>query len=349
MENSQNDSNELSQEEQLDQVTALLDGAPTGESGEMDTTDDPETGLPDGEQVEITDDQEEEAEEQDEQQAAPEIEAETLAELAEQFGVPVEKLYDIQIPMPAGGDPITLGQFKDRVAELRQIDAQREQVRRQATKAQQVEQELQRVLQSVQGAPKEIQQAQADLIALQKQAQGVDWAKFERRDPGKAALARQKLQEAMGNAQARLQRAMQATQQATQHVRQQRLAAARDQVLQQVQEWRNPDVAVNDIREIRDVFTQTYGFNPDELMQVDDPRVVMVMRAHAKLLKQAGDADVAVKRVQQAPRHLRPVKSKRTTQGQKRQAKLNERARQSGSMEDTTAAVSNLLSSHGIR
>ena len=349
MENSQNDSSELSQEEQLDQVSALLDGAPTSESGEMDTTDEPETGILDGEQVEITDDQEEEADEQDEQQAAPEIEAETLAELAEQFGVPVEKLYDIQIPMPAGGDPITLGQFKDRVAELRQIDAQREQVRRQATKAQQVEQELQRVLQSVQGAPKEIQQAQADLMTLQKQAQGVDWEKFERRDPGKAALARQKLQDAMRGAQARLQRAYQATQQATEQVRQRRLFAAKDAVLQNIQEWKDPEVAAHDIREIQDVFSRNYGFDPGELMQVDDPRVVMVMRAHAKLLKQVGEADAAVKRVQKAPRHLRPVKSKRTTQGQKRQVQLNERAKQSGSMEDTTAAVSNLLSIHGIQ
>ena len=349
MENSQNDSPELSHSEQLDQVTALLDGAPTNGLGDMEQADDPETG-PEGElEVETTGEQEEETEQQDEQQAAPEIEAETLAELAEQFGLPVEKLYDIKIPMPAGGDPITLGQFKDRVAELSQLDAQREQVRQQAMSAQQVEQELRQVLQSVQGAPQAIQQAQADLITLQKQAQGVDWAKFERRDPGKAALARQKLQDAMQGAQMRLQKAYQATQQASEQVRQRRLFAAKDAVLQNIQEWRNPEVAANDIREIADVFGRNYGFDPGELMQVDDPRVVMVMRAHAKLLKQVGEADAAVKRVQKAPRHLRPVRSKRTTQGQKRQVQLNERAKQSGSMEDTTAAVSNLLSSHGIR
>lgn len=47
-----------------------------------------------------------------------------LKEIAERLGVSVKDLYDLEIPMKDGEPPITLGEFKDRAAELMTVEAQ---------------------------------------------------------------------------------------------------------------------------------------------------------------------------------------------------------------------------------
>jgi hypothetical protein len=57
-----------------------------------------------------------------EQEAEPAEMPDTLEALAEKSGLKVKDLYKVKIPMPDGEEPITLGQFKDRLKDLSRAD-----------------------------------------------------------------------------------------------------------------------------------------------------------------------------------------------------------------------------------
>jgi len=54
--------------------------------------------------------------------ATPAEVPDTLEAIADKAGLKVKDLYNVKIPMPAGEEPITLGQFKDRIKDLRRAD-----------------------------------------------------------------------------------------------------------------------------------------------------------------------------------------------------------------------------------
>ena len=108
-------------------VADLLFPPPEGETPEnppradnpevdnQDSTDGPEMVAP----PEIP---EEDQAEGEQPEAEPAEMPDTLEALATKAGLKVKDLYNVKIPMPAGEEPVTLGQFKDRLKDLTRAD-----------------------------------------------------------------------------------------------------------------------------------------------------------------------------------------------------------------------------------
>lgn len=328
----------LSEAEALDSISDLISGAPA--PGDEEEPESPAEMPEEGEEGE-------ESEETREEEAVEETqELRSLPDLAEYLGVSIEDIYDLELPMPDGRDPIKLGQWKDRETEIARLQ---EDLQRQRERYEQAEAQVEAALSAAQYIPQEVQDAQLEVKRLYDQAQSVDWARFEQKEPGRAALAKQKLQEAIGKAQYKLQQVAQNAHQVQQQANAQRVLQEQRILLEAIPEWRNPETAKAEIRQMVDTLSKRYGFSEQELMSLSDHRTVLAIRDYVRLLEKAGDANAAMKRVQNAPKHLRPVKGAvRRTADQKRQAELTKRAKQLGTPDAQAAAVSNLLSSRGI-
>lgn len=101
------------------------------------------------------------------------------------------------------------------------------------------------------------------------------------------------------------QRAEQLTQQQMQQMQAQSLAAAREQLLERLPEWKKPEVAKKEQRQVAD-YLRTLGYQDAEIAQAADPRAI-VMAKKAMLYDQLQASRPAVeRRVASAPRMVRP-------------------------------------------
>jgi hypothetical protein len=329
---------------QLDQISALLEGAPSAM---------PEPNAREGLDLELdattkVDDEPESGSEAEEgaAQAPSQGEIQDLAGLAQAIGVDQEWLYSLKIPMPDGRDPVTLGQFKDQVT---QVERDRQAVEKQRIELAEAEARVQAALNVTQQVPEVVQAAYADVKAIEQQYATIDWEQFEKKSPGQAALARQKLNDAYAQAKAKLGTVVNQVQAMQQQFFQQQSQAQIKTLLEKVPEWRDKATAVRERDLIMNTMTE-YDVDPRELFVVNDHRYIRAMRDLAILKAEKRGADAALKRVQGAPRNLRPINNaaQRQTAGQRQQAELSKRAKELGTPAAQRAAVANLLSLKGI-
>jgi|PlaIllAssembly_1097288.scaffolds.fasta_scaffold96176_3 hypothetical protein len=326
----------------VDQIASLLEGAP-GASPDPDARE----GLDLEPTTEVEEGQETAPEtEGGEAQAPSQGEIHDLASLAKAIGVDTEWLYSLQLPMPDGRDPLTLGQFKDQVT---QLDRDRQAIEKQRIELAQAEARVTAALNVTQQVPQAVQEAYADVKAIEQQYARVDWEQFEKKSPGQAALARQKMNDAYAAAKAKLGTIVGQVQHMQQELIQQQSREQIQHLLEKVPEWRDKATAIRE----RDMIMNTmieYDVDPRELFVVNDHRYVRAMRDLAILKAQARGADASLKQVRQAPKNLRPVNNAalRQSAGQRQQAELVKRAQALKTPASQRAAVANLLSLKGI-
>lgn len=117
---------------------------------------------------------------------------EDLNSLAEAIGVPIEKLYTLEMGLPGGGK-MTLGQYKDNAVKYGNIDEKISQLDKQREDLAQQKAEISQLRTQAMTMPDELLQAQARVKQIEAAYQSVNWAEFEANDPGKAALEKQNL------------------------------------------------------------------------------------------------------------------------------------------------------------
>lgn len=152
-----------------DQVRDLLfppDTAETQDPAAEETQPEPQPGQID--RQDEADHREGEPEASEDQPA--ETPANDLAALAEKAGITVKELYKVQIPMADGEQPITLGQYKDRVRDLQRVDALRAEVEDSQNQSQADRLQFQRELQTVAQA---MQQGRLDEQTLKQARDGL--------------------------------------------------------------------------------------------------------------------------------------------------------------------------------
>lgn len=258
----------------------------------------------------------------------------TLGQLAEAIEVDAEYLYGIEIGMGAGQDSIPLGKLKDAYKEA-------------VTDKQALEQQLQAQTEQLKTAQTGVSQNQAlsndmievksQLAQINQQFNEVDWAEYEKQDPGAAALARQKFQEAFGQAQRQMGQLSQVQQQG----RQESMREGAGKLLDAIPEWKDAEVREKERSEIKSMLMSA-GYPAQAIVLEADPVATILARELIQLRAEKQTAQAAVEKVHSAPKVLKGRGKFAEKSGQK-SAELKAKFKQTGKRTDELSAVKSIL------
>lgn len=285
---------------------------------------------------------------------APEEEAEehptsteeirTVADFAKAAGWAPEDLYALPVRLD-NGEEIPLGQMKDALQvaqrERAEIKEMREGLARQYQELQQVERHM---VVGTQKLTQEVQDAHSSVMAVQERFNAIDWEQLAQTDPGRAALLQQQIASEYSGAKMHAAQVEQKHLEVQQQAMQRIVAEENARFLSAVPEWRNPEVAQAEAKELDGFLMQKVGFRPDELQTVVDARMrVVALMALRWYQHQSSVAEVA-KKVRVAPKKVvAPGKGVTKPVALRKVDSLVQRAKTSGKRQDQVAAISALL------
>lgn len=295
----------MAQDNAVAQVSALLNGTPSGKEEALPTEqavedDELQEDEDHGREAIISEDADEEELEEGDEEGGDEGDDErpmTLKQLAEAIEVDVDYLYEIEIGMGDNQDPIPVGKLKDVYQEAIRNNTQlQEKLTSQAAEYEQKNLGAQQNRQvSEQG-----QAAEYEIRDVEQKFREIDWDRFEAESPGQAALARQKFMERHQTARQTLQ-----------HVSQQEKAND-DEYMQQmgvklnelIPTWSDPAVRSKEQGQIRELLSGM-GFTQEMINGVRDPLAISVVHRLVKAEAKLAGGAAEVKRVRSAPKVLR--------------------------------------------
>lgn len=300
---------------------------------EINATQEPEQAEP--EATEVTEEVIEatsEAEGVEEPNAEEDIKS--IADLAKAIEVEPEYLYGMEIGMGDGQPAVPLGELKDKYQES---------LRERATLETQL-QEQQAFVKQAQTGQNQNQQASNELIEasgrlneINRQYNAIDWAEYEAKDAGEAALARQKFHEAANQTQSQIQ-------QINQYQQQQQAVSMQDAAMQLtalIPEWKDVDIKQREQKQIRDAMLGA-GYSEQAVANIADPIAVSAWRELLQLRAEKAGASAAIEKVKSAPKVLKG--RGRTAESSTRVNDLVTKARSSGNKYDALAAAKAVLS-----
>jgi hypothetical protein len=212
-------------------------------------------------------------------ESSTEVKIETIADLAGYLEVEPDFIYGLKIKLSESGEPVPLGEIKDKLQEYQRQagDIEREKANLEAERQNWLQQ-LQQVQQYGGQLSEREQQAQAQMAAAKAEFDRINWDELEKLDPGRAALDQQKLLRKFNIAKHQLTEAQQERQQMQQGMFQQYKAEQDRLLLDRVPEWRDSDRAMKDIHGILSWMQERYRFTSDEINQAVDWRHRDVLR-----------------------------------------------------------------------
>ena len=282
-------------ETDLVEAEALQEEIPEGETAEA-----PGEEIPEGETAEAED-----------------TELYTVSSLAAAIGWEASDLYDVAIPMADGEEPVTLGKIKDDYqALMREKQTMDTQIEELTVKANNV----QDMTQQGQGVSQEMVEIFGEMDNIKNQYANINWDEEEKANPGQAALAKQKFQEAFNTAQGKLGQA----QQKMAHYQQQTLHAAAGKMMELIPTWQDTAVRKVDQGKIRQVLLEV-GYGEKIINGMRDPFAMQLLHELVGLREKVAGYETAgtaaVKQVRKAPKMIgnKRVGAKATTKN-----KINE-------------------------
>jgi hypothetical protein len=331
------------------QITAiseqLLAGAEPPEKRREDATLEGEATSPEGDSAISAEGTEQPA---GESPAAEEIR--TIAELAKVLEVEPEFLYSLEFnlgEMGPDGKPvgIKLGELKDKLQGYERDRGEIEQQREKLTQERQlIMQQARELFSGGQRLQQELIDARARIQAIVSQRDSIDWKEFERLDPGRAALERQRYAELLQDAGVNFQRTQQQAAQQSAAVEASYRQAQDQELLKAIPEWRDREVALREANAIGEWAARKYGYTPDDLRFAVDWQHRDILRKAYLYDALQGKAAETQQHVRQAPKVLTPGAGipRSQLQSQKLNA-LKEQARKSGKKGDQIAAARAIL------
>jgi len=216
-------------------------------------------------------------------------------------------------------------------------------------KTQQLSQERQQFLTEREAVQAERQQYAVLLNRLQERLTDEpepNWAELKERDPVEYAVQKEEWRErkeAIRAAEMEKQRLAQQQMQEQANQHQARLQQEKEQLLEKVPEWADPEVATKEQQELVEFATDVMNFTTEEVAQVYDHRVLLLLRKAAQMhrLEQRAKKTRTKKQTRgpapAKPGNRRAAKPKR--QQAKRQQAAMDRLRQDGSVNAAAAAL----------
>lgn len=310
-----------------------------------------ETGDQEIDQEDVEDSTEEndevekdEAEEEDET-TAEESEVQTINELASFLEVEEGQLYDIQIPLGDGLEPISIGKLKDSHMEVERSKAQL--VNDRASFEQDVEQFKQEVQQNqnVPAMNEELMGAAVQMESIKQQFNTIDWDAFEQQDAAKAMLHQQKLERAYAQAENQYKSLIEGYNKKQKDAMEAMKVKSRTAILEKIPEWKDPKVFQQEGDAIGNILTE-YGYTAKEISSIYEPRLSALLRDYMKLKIKSDKANTTVKKLRLTPKKL--PSSSSTTKKVVKKAQLKktiDKAKGSRDIRDKVGAVSQLINS----
>jgi hypothetical protein len=225
----------------------------------------------------------------------------TLSQLAKAIEVEPEYLYGMEINMGGNQPPITLGKLKDAYQDaVRSSGALKEQLDLQTKELEQARHGMGRNQQ----ASTELQNATAELTALQKEYNNIDWPRYKSESPGEAALALQEYQAAGQAANYKIQQVTQYQSQQEEARMAQEMQTATSKLHEVIPEWKDPEVRKADVTKIRNALVEA-GYPEDALSGTTDWIAISLMRELVMRREKEGQAVQAMEKVRVAPKVIR--------------------------------------------
>lgn len=262
-------------------------------------------------------------------------------------------LYGLKLKLDDGDEP-TVGELKDMAREHRKLQKELEELKAQPqqTLQQQQQPQLQPQPQPQQepqyapDLPQELQKMAVQLEALAMNEAQIDWEAEEKADPGAAALLRQRYADARTKVSGALQQGRQQYAYAQQQQQQQHLAAAQQELLKQIPEWQDAQVFETDRSGMHQTAAR-YGYTPQEVDAVQDPRALRVWRDYTQLLGKIERAKANMQEVKQKGDVRLRATNFRTSKARQLQ-ELESKAKRSGDRRTIHAAEKALLQEAGF-
>ena len=329
---------EVAETEETDEPTSEEEETPTDtdEEAEADETD------------EETEEQDEETEEDDAETL--ELEESQLAELLglSEDGVQITDDGDMKIKTKVDGkeeyvpmkDLVSSYQLEKHLRNKSQVDAE---ARREFEALKQ--EETARIQQTFTDATALVHQLEQDFLGS---VQATNMDELRQTNPAEWAAKNQEFQ----TQAARIQQAKEMIRQniSVQQQQSQQQAEAQkakyieeqtEKLLEAVPAWQDEKVAAKEIGEMQSAVSEMYGFTPEEISQINDHRVILMLRDAVKG-KVTTDANPVKKRLKKVPKIVKPGSNKvqKKNAAKKRVTDIKrKRAREVG----TTSAVADLV------
>lgn len=207
----------------------------------------------------------------------------TITQLATELGIEPGTLYDLQVPMGDGVEPVSLSEMKDAYQESQRstqalgderaafeqekIDFNN-QISQRQTQAQQVDQRM--------------IDAESQLRQINETYNNIDWVSFERDNPAEAVLQKQKFQEAYSKASSDRDELVSHITQENQTAQENYLNSQRVQLGKLIPEWKDRKTYDEDRVAIRSLLTE-YGFSEGDIKEIRDAKAIKLINDFAKL------------------------------------------------------------------
>ena len=205
--------------------------------------------------------------------------------------------------MPSGEDPITLGEFKDRVAEISQVQSQRETLEREKTQLQQEKEQWGQQLQQTLQAPKEAQKLMGRLSSLEQAWRYLEDNK-DSYQAGDLALKRQEIQNEYAGAAQELEQYRQKVMTEQQAKFNEQIQKSAQEVLTHIPEWKDKTEAKNG-RDAMVAAVEEFGLTGADIDKIFDSRVIRLLHAFAKLKSGVNTAKATLRNVRPKPKVLK--------------------------------------------
>jgi hypothetical protein len=179
--------------------------------------------------------------------------------------------------------------------------------------------------------------------AVQQQYESTDWDTLEQQDPSKALLYQQKLERAYAQAQNQYNDITTRQKEQQDNALNMIKTQSRQKILQNIPEWKDPKVFQKEGDLIGNILVG-YGYTPQEIEQVYDPRLSLILRDFMKLKVQADKAGTTAKKLRLTPKKLPGSAPKTKKMLKKAQTdKAVKEAMNSKNIKQKVSAVSQLL------
>lgn len=274
----------------------------------------------------------------------------TITELAQYLEIEPEDVYNLQVPMSDGENPLTISEMKDEyikhIRTQQRFDEERKSFEEERTKHQQEFSQMQAQASSGATAVNEkVIEAEGTLRAITAQFESINWEEAKQHDAGQAAMYRQELQEAYQKASQMKQQAIQEAHTESQKAYQEYATNEWAETVKSIPEWTSQDSLKTDQAEMWET-AKEYGISQNEFYRTVDHRLLKLLRDYTKLKVGMKNSDANAKRVRQTGVTLKPRGIKRFAPTKKKalQEKIS-RAQKSHDMRDQVSAVTDLLNS----
>lgn len=328
-----------------ERILGILDAQELPKNQETQTEQATEPTQTDGQAEATTEKEETTSDEGD----AQKVEFETLDQLAEATGLPLETLLNLKARANIDGkeDAVPLSEVLKSYQLSKHVNNQSQELanQRKAFEAER-ENKLKEVQHRLTEAQALSQQLETELVA---EYNAIDWVTLRNTDPAEFAARKQEYNERWNRIQAHKNKSLAESYRIQQETAQKQMDQARDvlkaesqKLLDAIPEWKDEAKAKSGKQELRD-YLSSMGFSNEDINSLTDHRSIRIIR-NAMLYERASNkATIVQKKVSTLPKVMKPGNQQPKDANREKVNESMGRLRKSGKLDDAAAAIERMM------